>query len=66
MFFSIIFYTSATLDEVQEILFIQYHFKELKGTEDRQEIEHARQKFNICADYLSSCLQGKKYICGDE
>ncbi|XP_063447274.1 uncharacterized protein LOC134726788 [Mytilus trossulus] len=64
--YNILFYVCATLDEVQEKLFVQFFFNEKNGTEDKNEIEHATQKFNACAKYLVTCLREKEYICGDK
>ena len=59
------FYVCATVDEVQERLFVQYFFNEPQGTEDKDEIEKSRKKFETCLDYIGSKLkQGGPFICG--
>lgn len=60
------FYVCATVDEVQERLFVQYFFKEPNGTEDKDEIEQAMKKFETCLDYINSKLKHGPYICGQK
>ncbi|XP_052261845.1 uncharacterized protein LOC127865848 isoform X2 [Dreissena polymorpha] len=64
-FYSWLVYSTATLDEVMEILFVQWVLTDLPD-QDADLINKCVLKFNTAAKYLSQCLYGRDYICGNK
>ena len=65
LFFSWLVYAVATLDELMEILFVQWMFTDIKD-QDTDLINKMVLKFQTFAKYFSRFMHNREFICGNK